>query len=234
MLKLLLIASLLFIFTACDDKKPTKKLDGKKLLEQKCASCHNLDMPPLISDDELAPPIMAIAFHMPDFMEAKDESQKIPMATEFVVDFVRNPLLENSKCDKESIKRYGLMPSQKENVTEDEVKAIAEYMFRHYTQQNLSKIQQDIETFNALTPGEKLALKYKCLGCHKVNRKIVGPAFTDIAKRYMNSKDKMIYSIKNGSKEKWKSSNGAVMPPFNSIDDKELEILSEWILKSNS
>ncbi len=231
MFKLLLITSLLIIFTACDDKKPTKKFDGKKLLEQKCASCHNLNMPPIISDDEQAPPMMAIAFHMPDFMKAKDESQRIPMATEFIVDFVRNPSLENSKCDKGSIKRYGLMPSQKENVTEDEVKAIAEYMFRHYTQKKLSKIQQDIETFNALTPGEKLALKHKCLGCHKRDKKIVGPSFMDVSKKYTNSSQMIIDSIKNGSREKWKSSNGAVMPPFKQITDEELKILAKWILK---
>ena len=234
MLKLFLCFSLLFIFTACNEKKTTKSLDGKKLLESKCASCHNLDMPPLISDDELAPPIMAIAFHMPDFMQAKDESQKIPMAIEFITDFVRNPLLENSKCDKESIKRYGLMPSQKEKVSQDELQAIATYMFNHYTQENLSKIQKDIAAFNALTPGEKLALKHKCLGCHKVNKKIVGPSFIDIAKKYKGSKNKIIQTIKNGSKNSWKSSNGAVMPPFKQINEEELEVLSSWILKSNS
>ncbi len=234
MLKLFLCISLLFIFTACDEKKPTKSLDGKKLLESKCASCHNLDMPPLISDDELAPPIMAIAFHMPDFMQAKDESQKIPMAIEFITDFVRNPLLENSKCDKESIDRYGLMPSQKENVTKDEVKAIAEYMFNYYTQQNLSKVQEDIAAFNALAPGEKIALKHKCLGCHKVDKKIVGPSFSDISKKYKNSKEKIIESIKNGSKNSWENSNGAVMPSFKQISDEELKVLSDWILKSNS
>ena len=234
MIKLLLCISLLFIFTACNEKKPTKSLDGKKLLEQKCASCHNLAMPPVISDDELAPPIMAVAFHMPNFMEPRDESQRVPMAIEFVVDYVRYPSLEKSYCDEDSIKRYGLMASQKENVTADEVKAIAEYMFRHYTQQNLSKIQQDIAAFNALSEGEKIAIKYKCLGCHKVNKKIVGPAFIDIAKKHQNSKEQLVQSIVNGSKNSWKSSNGAVMPPFRQIGKKELDILSDWILKGDS
>ncbi len=234
MLKLFLSVSLLFIFTACGEKKPTKHLDGKKLLEQKCASCHNLNMPPIISDDELAPPMMAVAFHMPDFMKPKDESQRVPMAIEFVVNFVRNPSLEKSKCDKESIKRYGLMASQKENVSEEEVKAIAEYMFTHYTQQNLAKTQEDIAAFNALAPGEKIALKHKCLGCHKVNKKIVGPSFVDISKKYKNSQEKIIDSIQNGSKNSWESSNGAVMPPFKQISKEELEVLSDWILKSNS
>ncbi len=234
MLKLFLLISLLFIFTACDEKKPTKNLDGKKLTEQKCASCHNLAMPPVISDDELAPPMMAVAFHMPNFMEPRDESQRIPMAIEFVVDYVLHPSLEKSYCDEDSIKRYGLMASQKENVTKEEVKAIATYMFKHYTQQNLSKVQEDIAAFNALAPGEKLALKHKCLGCHKMNKKIVGPSFVDIAEKYKDSKEKMIESIKNGSRNSWESSNGAVMPPFKQISEEELDTLSDWILKGDS
>jgi len=232
MIKLFLIGSILLIFTACSDNKPSKRLDGKKLLETKCASCHDLAMPPVISDDELAPPIMAVSFHMPNFMEPKDESQRIPMAITFVTDYVLNPSLEKSYCDEESIKRYGLMPSQKANVTEDEVKAIASYMFEHYTQENLSKAQKNIAAFNALSDGKKIALKYKCLGCHKVNKKIVGPAFKDIAARYENSKDKIIESIKNGSQKSWKSSNGAVMPPFKQISEDELKVLSEWISNS--
>lgn len=232
MFKLLIISTILFLFTACDNKKPTISLDGKKLLEQKCASCHDLNMPPLLSDDELAPPIMAVSFHMPNFMEPKDESQRIPMAIAFVVDYVLNPSLEKSYCDEESIKRYGLMPSQKEKVTEEEVKAIASYMFEHYTQKNLSKVQKDIAAFNALEPGEKLALKYKCLGCHKVNKKVVGPAFSDIAAKYKNAEEKIKESIKNGSQKSWKSSNGAVMPPFKQIRKDELKVLSEWISNS--
>jgi len=234
MIKLLLFASTLLIFSACDERKPAKNIDGKILTEQKCASCHNLAMPPVISDDELAPPMMAVAFHMPNFMEPKDESQRIPMAIEFVVDYVLHPSIEKSYCDEDSIKRYGLMASQKDNVTGEEAKAIAEYMFKHYTQQNLAKVQEDIAAFNALTPEEKLALKHKCLGCHKVNKKIVGPSFVDISKKYKYSKEKMIQAIKNGSKNSWKSSNGAVMPPFKQINAEELDILSDWILKGDS
>jgi len=229
-----LLISLLFLFTACNDEKPKQTLDGKKLLETKCASCHNLNMPPVISKDELAPPMMAVSFHMPDFMEPKDESQRIPMAIEFVVNFIRNPLLEDSKCDKESIQRYGLMPSQKDKVTKDEAKAIAQYMFRHYTQENLSKVQKLQAKYDALALGQKIALKHKCMGCHKIDKKVVGPSFKDIAKKYITNKDEMIKSIKNGSKEKWETSNGAVMPPFKQVDDKELETLTQWILKLNS
>jgi cytochrome c len=232
MIKNILVLVLLLVFTACDEKPVKPNLDGKKLLESKCASCHNTNMPPLISDDELAPPIMAVSFHVHNFVTPSDESQRTSKAIEFVSDYVFNPSLEKSFCDKESLKRYGLMPSQKEKLTKDEAKAIASYMFKHYTQENLSSIQKKQAVYDALTDGQKIAIKNRCLGCHGVESKKVGPAFTDIAKKFTDNKEAMIKSIRSGSKGVW--SNGAVMPPFEQLDDKELEILSEWILETSS
>lgn len=234
MIKLLLITSIIFLFTACDENKLPLKLDGKKLLEKKCASCHDLNMPPVVSDDELAPPMMAVAFHVHNFVKPNDESQRISKAVEFVVDYVHHPSFEKSFCDKDSLKRYGLMPSQKNNLSKDEAKVIAKYMFMHFTQANLTKVQKEKAEYNSLSIGKKTALKYKCLGCHREDKKIVGPSFRDIAKRYSLSKEQIEASIKSGSKAKWKNSNSAVMPPFKQIDDEELKVLSEWILKSNS
>jgi len=234
LLKITLLISLLLFFTACSEEKPKQNYNAKKLIEQKCASCHNLDMPPTIYDDELAPPMMAISFHMKNFVTPTDESQRVPKAIEFVVDYVQNPALEKSYCDEESIKKYGLMPSQKENLSVGETKAIAEYMFTHFTQENLAKIQKAQAKFDALSAGEKLAIKHRCISCHKKDKKTVGPALTEIASKYKDNKLEMKSSITNGSSAKWKNSNGAKMPPFKSLSEEELETLSEWILKSNS
>lgn len=229
LLKSLLI-SILLIFTACTENKPTKKYDGKKLLEQKCASCHNLEIPPYTFAEELAPPMMAVSFHIYDFTEATDDSQRLYKAQEFVVDYIRFPSAEKSFCDKESLESYGVMPSQKDKITVDEAKAVAKYMFKHFNQENLLKAQKAKREFDALPKGKKVALKHKCMGCHRVDKKIIGPSFKDVASKYTNSKDEMIKSIKDGSKAKWKSSNGAIMPPFKQINDEDLKILSEWII----
>lgn len=221
-----------FLLTGCMHQENKAPLDGKKLLESKCASCHNLDMPPVISKEELAPPMMAVSFHVHRFVEVQDESRRTAEAIEFVVDYVLNPSLEKSFCDAESIKRYGLMPSQKESVTPLEIRAIAEYMFSHYTQKNLTKIQKLQNEYNAYAPGKKLALRYKCLGCHRVDKQLVGPSFMEIAKRYKNDKKSIEHSIQNGSQKKWEGSR-AMMPAFKEIKDEDLEILSKWILDSN-
>ena len=150
------------------------------------------------------------------------------MAEEFVVDYVFNPSLEKSSCDKESLQRYGLMPSQKDNLTHLEVQAIASYMFTHFTQKNLTKIQAAKAKFDAMPNGERIALRYRCLGCHKVDKKTVGPSLKLIAQKYKNLEE-MKQSIRDGSRGKWKSSNGAVMPPFKKINNKELDSLTQWI-----
>ena len=91
--------------------------------------------------------------------------------------FLINPSYEKSFCDKKSLERYGLMPSQKGEVTKDEAKAIAEYMFSHFTQENLSQIQKAQAKFDKLPAGKKVALKYKCVGCHKDAIKTVDLGF---------------------------------------------------------
>jgi cytochrome c len=77
--------------------------------------------------------------------------------------------------------------------------------------------------------GSDLSLKYKCQTCHTVDRKLVGPSFKDIAKKYAADKgaaDKLAASIKNGSKGVW----GPIAMPKNDIPDADVKKLVVWIL----
>ena len=233
-MKVLLAVVVLLSFAGCSQGKKANNLDGKKLLEQKCTKCHNIDLPPKTFEDEKAPPMMAVAFHIKDFIKTEDESQRIPKAVAFVKDYVINPSASKSFCDKESLKTYGVMPSQKGKVTQDELQAIAEYMFSHFTEKNLNEAQLLENKLNAMPKGERLALKNNCLSCHKVDKKIVGPAFRDIALQKGNSLEVLIHSIKNGSKKKYASSKGAVMPAFNKLSDADVKTIAEWILSLKS
>ena len=228
---ILLLFSILFF--GCQSQESKFSLDGKKLLEQKCASCHNLEMPPALSKDELAPPMMAVSFHVYSFVKPKDESQRMSKAIAFVVDYVQDPSVEKSFCDKESLSRYGLMPSQKNNVTQKETRAIATYMFSHFTQKNLTQAQKLKAEYDALAEGKKIALRYKCLSCHNVSRNMVGPSFKSIAMKYRD-KDVLIEGIKNRSSRKWNKKSAAIMPAFKNLSNEELDELSKWILETKS
>ena len=175
--------------------------------------------------------MMSIAFHIVSFMDTSNQADKISKAVEFTKDYVINPNIKKSFCDKKSIDRYGIMPSQKGKVTTDEVEAIAKYMFEYYTPIKLQKIQKAIEQFESLPKGEQLAIKYKCVSCHNKDSLRVGPSFKSIGKKYKTNKKQITQSITQGSKGKWKNARGATMPAFNKISDANLRILRDWIIK---
>jgi len=227
--KILFVLAMLIGLTGCE-QKPHSNLDGKKLLEEKCSICHNLDLPPKTFIDEKAPPMMAVAFHIKDFIKVVNKSEKIPKAIDFVKDFVINPSVSKSFCDKKSLDSYGLMPSQKGKITQEELQAVAEYMFKRYTIENLTEAQAIRKRLKKMPKGKRIAVRYNCLGCHKAERDLVGPSFSKIAKRYKNSIKQMRIGIKKGSKSKWKGYRGAVMPAFGAkMSRDEIKAVAKWI-----
>ncbi|SCK13005.1 c-type cytochrome [Vogesella sp. LIG4] len=76
----------------------------------------------------------------------------------------------------------------------------------------------------------QLAQKNNCLACHAVDKKVVGPAYKDVAKKYAGDKGaeaRLIAKVKNGGSGVW----GAVpMPPNPQVSDADLKALVKWIL----
>ncbi len=214
------------LLTGCGEDK-SLKLDGRALLKQNCSQCHNLDMPPKTFADEKAPPMMAVSFHILDFIKAPTPAEKLPNAIEFVADFVQNPSVSKSFCDKTSLKTYGLMPSLKGKVSEDELRAIARYVFTHYTKDNLLAQMKKEQQIREMPKGQLLAGQNGCLSCHARKFKKVGPSFEDISKKLTISQIKN--SIKNGSKGKWKECKNIPMPSFKKIGNQDTETIAKWI-----
>ena len=96
---------------------------AEELANEKCGSCHLMGA---ITKEKLdrmvAPPYWAIA------KRVKQSSQDRESAIKFIVDYTLNPDQEKTLFPKETIEKFGLMPSQKGIVSEDEIKQIAEYI----------------------------------------------------------------------------------------------------------
>ena len=77
---------------------------------------------------------------------------------------------------------------------------------------------------------EALAKSKNCLACHAVDKKLVGPAYKDIAKKYAGQKDaeaKLSEKVIKGGKGVW----GEIpMPPNASVTPAESTKLVKWIL----
>jgi len=98
---------------------------GADLFKAKCASCHVSDRPSDIST-LVAPPAMGVMRHVKMVYGTKDEAVK------FITEYTLNPDKNKSACRDDKIKRFGLMPSQKGNVTVAELETIASWMYENF------------------------------------------------------------------------------------------------------
>jgi cytochrome c len=77
---------------------------------------------------------------------------------------------------------------------------------------------------------KELATKNACLACHAADKKLVGPAYQDIAKKYAGQSDAeamLVKSIKAGGSGKW----GAIpMPAQAALSDADAKTLAAWVL----
>lgn len=82
----------------------------------------------------------------------------------------------------------------------------------------------------AATADQALAQKNACMSCHGVDKKIVGPAFNDVAKKYAGDKTaeaKLMAKVKTGSKGAW----GEIpMPPNPQVSDADSKKIIAWVL----
>lgn len=80
-----------------------------------------------------------------------------------------------------------------------------------------------------------LARKSGCLACHAIDKKVVGPAWQDVARRYANNADaraQLIEKVSKGGKGNWTEVIGtAAMPPYYPRVSKEnIEKLVDFVL----
>jgi len=78
----------------------------------------------------------------------------------------------------------------------------------------------------------QLADKYNCQVCHALDKKLVGPAYKDIAKKYAADKsaaEKLEHKVKNGGSGVW----GVIPMPPNNVSDADIKTMVEWVLSLN-
>lgn len=77
---------------------------------------------------------------------------------------------------------------------------------------------------------KELAQKNACMGCHAIDKKMVGPSFVDIAKKYAGQKDaeaNLAVGIKQGGSGKW----GPIpMPAQAALSEADAKTMAGWIL----
>lgn len=77
---------------------------------------------------------------------------------------------------------------------------------------------------------EALAKSKNCMACHSIDKKVVGPAYKDVAKKFAGQKDaeaNLIKAVLKGSSGVW----GPIpMPANTNVNEAEAKKLVDWIL----
>lgn len=77
---------------------------------------------------------------------------------------------------------------------------------------------------------QALATSKNCMACHAVDKKLVGPSYKDVAKKYagqMGAADQLAAKIINGGSGVW----GPVpMPPNKQVNEADAKKLAVWVL----
>ena len=77
---------------------------------------------------------------------------------------------------------------------------------------------------------EALLTKYGCLACHRVDAKLVGPAYKEVAAKYRGQPDAaaaLYTKVRRGGAGVWGS---VPMPPNPTVSDADLKAMVKFIL----
>jgi len=113
-------------------------VDGYEVYKNKCSSCHI----EFITKKETlkifktlkAPPMIEVSNRLKDNIIISDEDDDVKrrVVIAFIKDYIQHPDLEYSMCHAMAIERFGIMPSQKKNLTQDEIDAVSEWVYDRY------------------------------------------------------------------------------------------------------
>lgn len=84
-----------------------------------------------------------------------------------------------------------------------------------------------------------IARKSGCLACHTIDKKLVGPAWNDVAARYTGNaqaRQILIQKVSQGGKGNWQEvTGGAPMPPYSPrVSNENIALLVDFVLSLQS
>lgn len=120
-------------------------------------------------------------------------------------------------------------------LTPDDIRVITDYLATYYNREGPSAAAQAASAQAAAAqaqadPVTQLLNRNACLGCHAVEKQVVGPAFRDVAARYKAdaaAPAKLAKKLKEGGQGVW----GQVpMPPNPGLSEADAKLIVEWVL----
>lgn len=116
-------------------------------------------------------------------------------------------------------------------ITAEEIPLIVDYLATYYNRDTPPPAETAAEAPAAEDPAQRLLAANACMACHALDRRLVGPGFSEIARRYRGDAGAAALlerKIREGGSGAW----GAVpMPPHPQLGGADLGLLVGWIMK---
>ena len=113
-------------------------IDGYEVYKKNCMSCHveMMTKKEVMKNmkDMKAPPMVEVSGRLKENIKTTDEEDDVDryLFILFVKDYIINPNLDNSMCHVGAIERFGVMPSLKGKISDEEAQSVAEWIYDRY------------------------------------------------------------------------------------------------------
>lgn len=112
--------------------------EGYSVYQKHCMQCHVEMMEKKEAVRMLhtlkAPPMIEVSNRLKENIIIADEDDDVKrrVTIAFIKDYIENPSVQYSMCHPMAIEKFGIMPSQKGKLNEDEKQAVAEWIIDRY------------------------------------------------------------------------------------------------------
>lgn len=113
---------------------------------------------------------------------------------------------------------------------DDEQRAILDYLAAYYGRDPAPAPAPDAHAVGGADPVARMLDEHACNGCHAVDRKLVGPAFRDVASKYAadaGAATRLAAKIRSGGAGGW---GDVPMPPNPKLSEADALALARWVL----
>ena len=112
-----------------------------------------------------------------------------------------------------------------------EIPIVVEYLSTYYNRDKPPPAAEAVGETSAAAPVERMLATHGCTACHAMDKKLIGPAFREVASRYRDQADaaaRLAKKVKEGGAGAW----GPVpMPPHPQVSDDDLTRIAAWVLQ---
>ena len=116
-------------------------------------------------------------------------------------------------------------------MTDEELAVILDYLATYYSRDPAPPPSPDTLAAGGADPMQKLLDAHACSGCHGLDKRVVGPSFKEIARRYAGDAGaaaRLAAKVRAGGQGAW----GQVpMPPNPGLSEHEVKTLAGWVLE---